>query len=129
MKKTLLAFATIAIMSLTFFGCKNDKYTPTPEVPYEIELNNVIFHNGDSLFGKIVVKGNELANGLKVRKIDCRLGNIVIGTVKDELVCPFGIRLKDKPLGEHTISVIFKCEAPKCDETFWRYDIKMITII
>ena len=128
MKKFIYVAAFFSVWLLALAGCKNDELTPAPEVPYTIELNKTVFHNGDSLYGRVIVNENELAEGMKIKKIDCRLGNIVIGTTKNAMVCPFGVRLEDKPIGEHTFSVIFKCDASDCDETYWRYDIKMITI-
>lgn len=114
--------------NIALFSCKKDEVRLSPTVPYRIELNDSIYHNGDSLYGRVVVIEDSLISGMNVKKIDCRLGNIVIGSVESRMVCPFGIKLKDKPLGEHTFSVIIKCEAPDYDETYWKHDYKMITI-
>ena len=116
------------ICSIYFTGCSEDKLEFSPAVPYRIELNDSVFHVGDSLFGRIVVIGDSLLPEMNVKKIDCRLANKVIGSVDNAKVCPFGVRLADTPIGVHTFSVIIKCEAPDCDETYWRYDYKMITI-
>lgn len=120
----LLAFS----LSATFISCTEDEGELSPAVPHRIELNDTVFHNGDSLHGRIVVVEDSLVSGMKVSKIDCRLGNIVIGTAKNAMTCPFGVRLTGKPAGKHVFSVIIKCEAPGCEETFWRYDYKLITI-
>lgn len=113
-----------------FTACQNNNDDYSPPVAYRIEgLNDSItYHNGDSLFGRIVIIEDSLIAGTEIKKIDCRLGNIVIGTVENAKICPFGVRLKDKPAGIHTFSVIIKSEVPDCDETFWRYDFKMINI-
>ncbi len=113
---------------MILFSCNEDEVIFSPAVSHRIELNDSIYHNGDSLYGRVIVIEDSLTAGMDVKKIDCRLGNIVIGTVENQLVCPFGVRLKDKPIGTHTFSVIIKCEAPECDETFWRYDYRIITI-
>ena len=124
----LLCFMILG--SIIFTACQKDNEDYSPAVAYRIEgLNDSItYHNGDSLFGRIVIIEDSLIAGTEIKKIDCRLGNIVIGTVENAKICPFGVRLKDKPAGTHTFSVIIKSEAPGCDETFWRYDIKMIRI-
>lgn len=121
-----MLFALIGNMFVT--GCKENEVVLSPSVPYQIELNNSTYQNGDSLYGRVIVLQESLVPGMDIKKIDCRLGNIVIGTVENEMECPFGVRLKDKPSGTHTFSVIFKCEAPDCEETYWRYDLNMITI-
>lgn len=129
--KYIAKFLLCAVLaSIVFISCQNDDYNYSPAVAYRIEgLNSPIeYHNGDSLYGRIVVIKDSLIAGMQIKKIDCRLGNKVIGTVENTLVCPFGVRLKDKPIGTHTLSVIIKCEAPDCDETFWRYDFKMVEI-
>ena len=113
---------------MILFSCNEDEVIFSPAVSHRIELNDSIYHNGDSLYGRVIVIEYSLTAGLAVKILDCRLGNIVIGTVENQLVCPFGVRLKDKPIGTHTFSVIIKCEAPECDETFWRYDYRIITI-
>ena len=128
MRKNVLAILLSIISSIAFISCKEDEVVLSPSVPYRMEFNDSIYHNGDSLFGRVVVIRDSLIVGMDVKKIDCRLGNIVIGTVENKMECPFGVRLKDKPAGTHTFSVIIKCEAPDCDETIWRYDFKMITI-
>lgn len=114
--------------SIAFVGCKEDDLELCPAVPYTIEGLEASYQNGDSLSGRIVVIADSLISGMDVKKIDCRLGNIVIGTVENKLVCPFGVKLVDKPKGTHTFSVIIKCEAPGYDETYWRYDYKCINI-
>lgn len=124
----LLCFMILGGSIFTACQKANDDYSPA--VAYRIEgLNDSItYHNGDSLYGRIVIIEDSLIAGTEIKKIDCRLGNIVIGTVENAKICPFGVRLKDKPAGTHTFSVIIKSEAPGCDETFWRYDFKMISI-
>lgn len=116
------------ICSISFTGCSEDEPQFSPAVPYSIELNDSVFHMGDSLFGRIIVIEDSLLPGMKVKKIDCRLANKVIGSVENAKVCPFGVRLTETPIGIHTFSVIIKCEAPDCDETYWRYDYKMIIV-
>ncbi|MBQ8362030.1 MAG: hypothetical protein IJX44_08815 [Bacteroidaceae bacterium] len=111
-------------------GCEDDKDF-SPPISYKVEFNDSLFqyHNGDSLYGCVTILQDSLITGTDVKKIDCRLGNIVIGTVKNELVCPFGVRLKDKPAGKHTFSVIIKYEVPGYDETFLRTNhTELITI-
>ena len=100
----------------------------SPYVPFTVELNDSVYHNGDSLYGRVVIDQLKMVSGTEIKKIDCRLGNIVIGTTEGKMECPFGVRLKAKPIGEHTFSVIIKCESPDCDETFWRDDTKKIII-
>ena len=125
MKKIYMIMTLLAIMMATMFSaCSKDDVVFSPEVPYNIELSNSEYCNGDSLYGKIVIKTTEMVSGTQIKKIDCRLGNIVIGTTTNKTECPFGIRLKDKPLGYHIFSVIIKCESPDCDETYWRHDYK-----
>lgn len=121
----------VVLASTLFVGCQKDNDDYSPAVACRIEgLNDsIVYHNGDSLFGRIVIIEDSLITGTTIKKIDCRLGNIVIGTVENAMVCPFGVRLKDKPIGTHTFSIIIKCKAPDCDETYWRYDFKMINII
>ena len=115
--------------SSVIVGCKEDEIVFTPSVPYRVVLNDSVYHNGDSLYGRVFVLQDSMVTGTVVKKIDCRLGNIVIGTVENQMECPFGVRLVNKPIGDHTFSVIIKCEAPDCDETFWRNDfVKLITI-
>lgn len=128
MKSIFNYLFAICVCSIVFGGCKEDEVVFSPAVPFRVELNSAIYHNGDSLYGRVIVIEDSLVVGMNVKKIDCRLGNIVIGTVENQLVCPFGMRLKDKPIGTHTLSVIIKCEAPDCDETFWRTDYDIITI-
>jgi len=129
MKKLVYTLFTFLVCCVVFSGCKEDEDVEfSPSVPYRIVINDSIFHNGDSLYGRVIVIEDSLVSGMNVKKIDCRLGNIVIGAVNNKMVCPFGVRLKDKPAGTHTFSVIIKCEAPDCEETYWRYDLKMITI-
>lgn len=111
-------------------GCEDNKDF-SPPVSYEIEFNDSLlqYHNGDSLYGHVTIIEDSLITGTEIKKIDCRLGNIVIGTVKNEMVCPFGVRLKDKPVGQHTFSVIIKYEVPGYDETFLRANFtELITI-
>lgn len=127
MRKKIYLWLFVFMSGIAMFGC-SEEVQFSPAVPYRIELNDSVFHIGDSLHGRIVVIEDSLVSGMKVKKIDCRLGNIVIGSVKNAMICPFGVRLLDKPIGTHTFSVIIKCEAPGCDDTFWRYDYKMITI-
>ncbi len=119
---------SLIICNILCLSCKKDDFNPSPSVPFNIVCNDSILHNGDSLYGRVVVNKNKMINGTVIKKIDCRLGNIVIGTSEDKFECPFGVRLKDKPIGKHTFSVIIKCEVPNYDETFWRHDYKMITI-
>lgn len=122
----LAVFFTALVIS----SCKKDEVAFSPYVPFKVEFNKVSteYQNGDSLYGNVTIKEDSLVKGMQIKKIDCRLGNIVIGTVENKMVCPFGVRLKDKPVGTHTFSVIIKCEAPDCDETFWRHDFKTIRI-
>lgn len=125
MKKIYLIMTLLAIMMATMFSaCSNDDVEFSPEVPFDIEIQDTQYCNGDSLFGKIVIKTTEMVAGTEIKKIDCRLGNIVIGTTNGKTECPFGVRLKDKPLGYHTFSVIIKCKSPDYDETYWRHDYK-----
>lgn len=128
--KHVTILLSVILGSILLIACQKDNEDYSPAVAYRIEgLNDSItYHNGDSLFGRIVIIEDSLIAGTEIKKIDCRLGNIVIGNVENARVCPFGVRLKDKPVGTHTFSVIIKCEAPDCDETFWRYDFKMINI-
>lgn len=126
MKKTFLFLICISVILLA--GCKEDELEVSPAVPFTIELNQTEYHLGDSLYGKVVINTSELTSGTTIEKIDCRLGNIVIGTTVNQMSCPFGVRLKDKPIGTHTFSVIIKCQSPNCDLTFWRTDYKMIEI-
>lgn len=128
MKRIVYILIITAISCICFTGCSEDEPEFSPAVPYRIELNDSVYHVGDSLFGRIVVIEDSLISGMDVKKIDCRLANKVIGSVDNAKVCPFGVRLTDTPVGVHTFSVIIKCEAPDCDETYWRYDFKMITI-
>ena len=134
MKKDFCIFSWIPnlfyflFLSGIILGCSNDDINPSPEVPFDMEFNASEYSNGDSLYGKVIIDEANMTVGTKIKKIDCRLGNIVIGTVEDKMVCPFGVRLKDKPQGIHTFSVIIKCETPEFDETFWRYDYKNVTI-
>ena len=117
-----------AASSLAFIGCKGDDPVFCPSVQYNVELNKTVLRNGDSLYGRVVVLQESLIEGMEINKIDCRLGNIVIGTTTNEMECPFGVKLKDKPAGTHIFSVIIKCNAPDYDETFLRYDLDTITI-
>lgn len=128
MNRMIYALMLAIICSISFWGCSEDEMKFSPAVPYSIELNDSVFCVGDSLFGRIVVIEDSLSVGMRVKKIDCRLANKVIGSVDNAKVCPFGVRLTETPIGIHTFSVIIKCEAPNCDETYWRYDYKMITI-
>lgn len=127
MKKTFL-YAFISLCFTFLISCSEDEIKVSPYVPFTVSINGVEFENGDSLYGQVLIDEADLEEGTEIKKIDCRLGNIVIGTTTNELVCPFGIRLKDKPVGEHTFSVIIKCQSPDCDETYWRTDSKTITI-
>lgn len=130
MKKELLTLIIpLSVLAMIIVACSKDELEVSPSVPYNIELNKNIFCNGDSLFGKIVINDNNMVPGTQVKKIDCRLGNIVIGTTEGQFECPFGLRLKDKPLGFHVFSVIIKCQSPDCDETFWRDDYSTIVEI
>lgn len=128
MKKNLLLFivgATFALLT----GCdKDDEIKVSPDVPFTYVLNQTEYQNGDSLYGKVIINTKEMVAGTKIEKIDCRLGNIVIGTTENEMECPFGIRLADKPTGTHILSIIIKCQSPDCDLTYWRHDIKNINI-
>lgn len=129
--KHLIKWLTSTILCcIVFTACQNDNNDYSPAVSYRIEgLNeSLTYHNGDSLYGRIVINEDSLITGTAIKKIDCRLGNIVIGTIENDIACPFGVRLKDKPIGTHTLSVIIKCEVPDFDETYWRYDFKMIEI-
>jgi len=130
MKKIFYLIVVAICATIAISSCKEDEVTFSPSVPFKVEFNKAVteYQNGDSLYGNVIVKEDSLIKGMQVKKIDCRLGNIVIGTVEGKMVCPFGVRLKDKPVGTHTFSVIIKCEAPDCDETFWRHDFKTITI-
>lgn len=128
MRKILFLIQWLCLTMVLFTACKKDELDLSPSVPYDIKINKKTFHNGDSLYGRVVIDEKKMVTGTKIKKIDCRLGNIVIGTSENEMNCPFGVRLKDKPIGTHTFSVIIKCESPDCDETFWRYDLDMITI-
>lgn len=119
---------SLLVCGVAFTACNEDDLEVSPSVPYSIEFNDSIFHNGDSLYGRVVINQQKMVAGTDIKKIDCRLGNIVIGTTENKMECPFGVRLKDKPAGTHTFSVIIKCEAPDCDETYWRYDYNMIII-
>lgn len=129
MKKSFYLFFLL-LCAICFIGCNSDddEVKLSPTVPYSVEFNDSIYHNGDSLFGRVVINQGKMAAGTEIRKIDCRLGNVVIGTVENKMICPFGVRLKDKPIGTHTFSVIIKCESPGCEETFWRYDLKRVII-
>lgn len=128
MRKITYFLFSLLVCGIVFTACNKDELEVSPAVPCSIVLNDSIFHNGDSLCGRVVINQQKMIAGTDIKKIDCRLGNIVIGTTENKMECPFGVRLKDKPAGKHTFSVIIKCEAPDCDETFWRYDFKMITI-
>ena len=119
----LLLLGSIALVS-----CEKDDLDFCPAVYYTVEGLENSYQNGDTLSGRVVVIADSLISGMNVKKIDCRLGNIVIGTVENELVCPFWVKLVDKPIGTHTFSVIIKCEAPGYDETYWRYDFECINI-
>lgn len=110
-----------------FAACNEDvKFSPT--IPYSLEVNSYTLQNGDSLYGVVTIEPDSLISGTEVKKIDCRLGNIVIGTVENQLVCPFGMRIEDKPIGVHTLSVIIKYQVPEFDETYLRTDLDIITI-
>lgn len=126
MKKNIFIFLIVCVA--IFVSCSENSVKISPKVPYRIELNDSVYHIGDSLYGRVVIIEDSLVAGTKIEKIDCRLANIVIGNVENEKICPFGIRLVDTPVGVHTFSVIIKCKAPDCDETYWRYDSKIITI-
>ena len=128
MKRIVYVIMLTIISGLYFTGCSEEDLEFSPAVPYRIEINDSTFHMGDSLYGRIVVIEDSLLPGMDIKKIDCRLANRVIGSVDNAKVCPFGVRLTETPIGVHTFSVIIKCEAPNCDETYWRYDYKMITI-
>ena len=118
----------VAANSIVISSCKSDDVEFSPSVPYSIEINGTEFQNGDSLYGRVIIDTESMIQGTSIEKIDCRLGNIVIGTVKNSMVCPFGVRLVNKPIGMHTLSVIIKCESPGYDKTFWRYDLETINI-
>lgn len=128
MNKSFLLVLLSSIICFMVSSCKEDEIEVSPEVPYTIDINGVEFENGDSLYGKVIINQEEMVVGTEIKKIDCRLGNIVIGTTENQMECPFGVRLKDKPVGTHTFSVIIKCVSPDCDETYWRTDSKFITI-
>lgn len=113
---------------MSFINCKNDDIEISPSVPFKIEINGTDFRNGDNLYGRVIIDMKSIIPGTEVKKIDCRLGNIVIGTVENEMICPFGVILQDKPIGKHVFSIIIKCESPGYDETFWRHDLEIINI-
>jgi len=119
----------LSFLCITVIGCKEDEKEISPSVFYNIELNDSVYENGDSLYGYVEIDKRRLIKDTEIKKIDCRLGNVVIGTTKNQLTCPFGVRIKDKPVGTHTLSIIVKCETPGYLETFWRYDLKIIHII
>ena len=132
MKKIYMIMTLFAIMMATMFSaCSKDDVVFSPEVPYNIELSNSEYCNGDSLYGKIVIKTTEMVSGTQIKKIDCRLGNIVIGTTTNKTENDNKVveNKKDKPLGYHIFSVIIKCESPDCDETYWRHDYKNLVKI
>lgn len=57
MKKIYMIMTLFAIMMATMFSaCSKDDVVFSPEVPYNIELSNSEYCNGDSLYGKIVIK-------------------------------------------------------------------------
>ncbi|MCD8295976.1 MAG: hypothetical protein LUC88_00220 [Prevotella sp.] len=116
------------IILFAFVACDED-VDIVPSVPYSIELNDSVYHNGDSLYGRVIINTESMPSGTNIKKIDCRLRNIVIGSEVNTYVCPFGVKLEDMPIGIHTLSVIVKCKAPGYDLTYWRYDLKMINII
>ncbi len=119
----------LSFLCITVIGCKEDEKEISPSVFYNIELNDSVYENGDSLYGYVEIDKRRLIKDTEIKKIDCRLGNVVIGTTKNQLTCPFGVRIKDKPVGTHTLSIIVKCETPGYLETFWRYDLRIIHII
>ena len=125
MKK--IVYSLLLAIMIVIASCQKDLEI-SPYVPFTVELNDSVYHNGDSLYGRVVIDQLKMVSGTEIKKIDCRLGNIVIGTTEGKMECPFGVRLKDKLIGEHTFSVIIKCESPDCDETFWRDDTKKIII-
>ena len=128
MKKAIITLFFI-LSACVLSSCKKNEPVFSPSVPFRVEFNDTAYHNGDSLFGRVIIIKDSMVAGTAVKKIDCRLGNRVIGTVENQLECPFGVRLENKPTGQHTFSVIIKCETPDCDETFWRNDfVKLITI-
>lgn len=130
MKLFIKILFSVSIAGMLFVGCKKDNDSYSPAVSYQIEgvSASTEYHNGDLLSGRVVILEESLIPGTEIKKIDCRLGNIVIGSVENSMVCPFGVVLHDKPAGIHILSVIIKCESPDCDETYWRYDLKMINI-
>ena len=129
MKHLIYTFLIILLGSSVVIGCKKDEKDFSPSVPYSVVFNDSIYHNGDSLYGCVTINQDSMVAGTMIKKIDCRLDNIVIGSVENQMECPFGVRLMNKPIGDHTFSIIIKCESPDCDETFWRYDfVKHITI-
>lgn len=129
MRSIVFLLLVTFITCLIFDGCKEDEELETsPSVPHRIELNDTVYHIGDSLSGRIVVLEDSLIAGTVIKKIECRFANKLIGTVENIGICPFGVRLVSTPVGIHTLSVIIKCEAPGYEEALWRYDYKMIII-
>lgn len=126
MKKLILLFISISFLSV--FSCKNEEPEFMPIIPLDINLNQELYQNGDSLFGKVTLDMSKAVSGTDIQKIDCRLGNIVIGESKNSTTCKFGVLLKDKPTGRHKLSVIIKCKAPDYDLTYLRYDFDMVNI-
>lgn len=125
--KKILKISFVGLLLVTF-GCKEEpKFAPA--IPFDIKLNQKQYQNGDSLFGEVIVDMNKVESGTEIEKIDCRLANIVIGNAADSPVCKFGVRLKDKPLGTHTLSVIIKYQVPDFDVSYIRADLKVVDIV
>ena len=140
MKKIIIVLLCVALGSALLCGCKGKEINACPDVPFSVEFNKIDFDNndtiygcttyanGDSLYGRVIIGLDSISYNTIIDKIDCRLGNIVIGSSEDSRICSFGVRLKDKPIGVHTFSIIVKCEAPGYDLTFLRYDLETINI-
>lgn len=119
----------MSLILLSVFGCSQDEPKFMPTIPLDIDLNQTQYQNGDSLYGKVTLDLGQAVSGIKIEKIDCRLGNIVIGESKNSPICRFGVRLEDKPIGKHVFSVIVKCDAPDYDLTYLRYDLETVNIV
>lgn len=123
-------FWNVCLMSfivLGVLGCDNE-VSFSPPIQFQLNLNDNEFQNGDILSGKVVILTESLISGTEIMKIDCRLDNIVIGTVVDQIECPFEVKLKDKPIGTHTMSVIIKYQVPGYDLTYLREDYENVII-
>ncbi len=127
MKKII--FISLSLILLFVFGCKQDEPKFMPAIPLDIDFNQTQYQNGDSLYGNVTLDLSQAVSGIKIEKIDCRLGNIVIGESKNTTTCKFGVRLEDKPIGKHIFSVIVKCDAPDYDQTYLRYDYEIVDIV